>query len=49
MIARAKKAMDNMKKNKKNVNQVKDAGKTMQTEAVVQQNYSIDIGANPYI
>ena len=50
MIARAKKAVENMKKNRKGQGQqAKDANKTAITEATQQETFFVDIGANPYI
>lgn len=50
MIARAKKAVENLKKNKKGQPQqnAKDP-KTVVTEPPAQETFYVDIGANPYV
>lgn len=50
MIARAKKAVDNLKKSKKGgqPQQAKDP-KTNVTEPAIQETFFVEIGANPYI
>ena len=50
MISRARKAVDNLKKNKKGQPQqnAKDP-KTLATEPPQQETFYVDIGANPYV
>jgi hypothetical protein len=51
MIARAKKAIDNLKKVKKGAAQSQNAkdNKTSITEPAQQETFFVEIGANPYI